>query len=150
MSLLDTAPGTELGHSDWFLIAQDRIDTFADVTEDWQFIHTDPVRAADSPFGGTIAHGFLTLSLLSRMFGQVMPDMDGARESLNYGFDTLRFLSPVPVGSRLRGVFTLNAFEERRPGTRLLRLGVKIEIEGKERPALAGEWLVLLVYGEQA
>lgn len=149
MNMLDLAPGTILGCSDWLTIGQDRINTFADVTEDRQFIHTDPVRAADSPFGGTIAHGFLTLSLLSRMVAPVLPDLGGARESLNYGFDRLRFLSPVPSGARVRGVFTVQGVETRKPGTRLLRLDVTVEIEGAARPALAAEWLVLLVYGDQ-
>lgn len=138
-----------MGRSGWIAIEQDRINAFADVTEDHQLIHTDPVRAAASPFGGTIAHGFLTLSFLSRMLEQAFPGLGGARESLNYGFDKLRFLSPVPVGSELRGVFVLKESENRRPGTWLLRLGVTVEIRDAERPALAAEWLVMLIYGEQ-
>lgn len=149
MSVPDFAPGTELGRSDWFMIGQERIDSFAEVTEDNQFIHTDPIRAAASPFGGTIAHGFLTLSLLSRMLEQTLPGMAGARESLNYGFDKLRFLSPVPVGTKVRGVFTVNGIENRKPGTRLLRLGVTVEMEGATRPALVAEWLVMMIFGEQ-
>ena len=141
--------GQEVGVSGWITLDQARIDSFAAVTEDDQFIHTDPVRAAASPFGGTIAHGFLTLSLLSRMLEQTLPGMAGARESLNYGFDKLRFLSPVTVGTKVRGVFTVKGVENRKPGTRLLRLGVTVEMEGAERPALAAEWLVMLIYGEQ-
>ena len=145
MSLHEKAPGTVLGVSDWFEIDQQRIDRFADLTEDRQFIHVDPVRAAETPFGGTIAHGFLTLSMLSHFLEQAVPEMGNTRESLNYGFEKLRFLSPVPVGARIRGRFTLLGTEERRPGMRLYRLGAEVEIEGGARPALATEWLVMLV-----
>ncbi|MCC6000645.1 MAG: MaoC family dehydratase [Pararhodobacter sp.] len=145
MHLNETAPGTVLGISDWFRVDQQRIDRFADLTEDRQFIHIDPVRAAETPFGGTIAHGFLTLSMLSHFLEQAVPEMGNARESLNYGFEKLRFLSPVPAGARIRGRFTLLGTEERRPGMRLCRLGAEIEIEGGTRPALATEWLVMLV-----
>ena len=99
--------GTEIGTSDWITIDQARIDAFADITEDRQFIHVDPTAAADSIFGGTIAHGFLTLSLMSRMAADVMLVPPELKMAVNYGFDRVRFLAPVPVGARIRGIFTL-------------------------------------------
>ena len=150
MTMLDTRVGEIIGTSDWIVLDQARIDAFADVTEDHQFIHCDPVRAADSPFGGTIAHGFLTLSMLSRMAAQALPMLGQVRESLNYGFDKVRFLSPVPSGARVRGVFTLHAVEDRPGNRQMLRLAASVEIEGTDRPALIAEWLVMLIYGETA
>ncbi|MDB5667511.1 MAG: MaoC family dehydratase [Alphaproteobacteria bacterium] len=108
--------GQEIGVSDWILIDQQRIDAFAEVTDDHQFIHVDPVAAGNSPFGGTIAHGFLSLSLLSRMAADVFLIPDGARMAVNYGFERIRFLAPVRSGKRVRGRFTLASGEERRPG----------------------------------
>src|SRR3954471_18592067 len=108
--------GTEIGVSDWILIDQGRIDAFAAATEDPQFIHVDPEAAAKTPFGGTIAHGFLTLSLLSRMAADVMLRPEGVKMGVNYGLDRVRFLAPVRSGKRVRGRFTLKSFEEKRPG----------------------------------
>lgn len=134
--------GEEVGVSRWFEIPQSRIDAFADLTEDWQFIHIDRDRAAaETPFGGTIAHGFLTVSMLSAMTYDAVPRVDGVAMGVNYGFDKLRFLSPVPAGARIRGRFTLQSAEERREGEMTMTYAVEVEIEGQEKPALAAEWL---------
>lgn len=133
--------GTEVGVSRWFLIDQALIDRFAAVCGDDQFIHVDPERAARTPFGGTVAHGFLTLSMLSAMAADAQPRLAGAVLSVNYGFDRVRFLAPVPSGARVRGRFALDAVEERRPGEVTLTWGVTVEIEGGDKPALAAEWL---------
>ena len=137
--------GEEVGVSSWFLVDQARIDAFADATEDHQFIHVDPAAAAQTPFGGTIAHGFLTLSLLSRMGAEAMLLPEGLKMAVNYGLDRVRFLATVPSGSRVRGRFTLDSVEEKAPGQWLLRHSVTVEIEGQDRPALAAEWLGLMV-----
>ena len=133
--------GTLIGTSDWYLLDQDRINQFAAVTHDEQFIHTDPEKAATTPFGSTIAHGFLTLALLPAMGGDVIPKLDGHVMSVNYGFEKLRFLSPVSAGSRVRGHFTLSSLDVRKPGEATLLWEVMIEIDGKEKPALYAEWL---------
>lgn len=133
--------GQVVGVSRWFEIPQERIDAFARLTEDEQFIHVDPEAAARSPFGGTIAHGFLTLSMLSAMAFDAQPDIDGETHAVNYGFDKIRFLAPVPSGARIRARFTLDQFEERRPGEITLIWGVDVEIEGAAKPALAATWL---------
>lgn len=132
--------GHEIGVSDWFTIDQSRIDTFADCTEDWQDIHVDPVAAKDSPFGGTIAHGFLTLSMLSAMVYQ-MPSIEGVRMGVNYGFDRVRFVSPVRAGARVRARFVLTKFDEIRPGEVQTTMAVTVEIEGQDKPALVADWL---------
>ncbi|MCY7339470.1 MAG: MaoC family dehydratase [Sphingomonas bacterium] len=136
--------GTEIGVSDWILVDQDRINAFADVTEDRQFIHIDPVAAAQTPFGGTIAHGFLSLSLLSRMAADVMQVPDTARMAVNYGLDRVRFIAPVRSGSRVRGRFTLDAVEDKAPGQLLLRHTVTVEIDDQDKPALTAQWLGLI------
>ena len=125
--------------SRWFTVDQARIDAFAEVIEDHQFIHVDPERAAETRFGGTIAHGFLTLSLLSAMAYDAIP-LTGAL-SVNYGFDRIRFLSPVPSGARVRGRFTVAEVEERVPGETTMHRDVSVEIEGAARPALVARWL---------
>lgn len=135
--------GTEIGVSSWIDVDQARIDGFADATEDRQFIHVDPAAAARSPFGGTVAHGFLTLSLLSRMGAEVMLLPEGLKMAVNYGFDRVRFLAPVRSAKRVRGRFTLDSIEERAPGL-LMRHTVAVEIEGEGRPALTAEWLSLM------
>lgn len=135
--------GTTLGVSRWFDIGQDRIDRFADVTEDWQFIHLDPDRAAQTPFGGTVAHGYLTLSMLSAMAYDVLPPIKHMRASVNYGFDRIRFLSPVRSGSRVRARFDLAEVIPRDDRRLLARLSVTMEVEDQERPALTADWLVL-------
>lgn len=141
--------GTRLGTSEWCMVDQARIDAFADITEDWQFIHVDPERTkAETPLPGTIAHGYLTVSLLSKMIYEVRPSVDGAVMSYNYGFDKLRFLSPVLAGSRIRAHFDLAKLEERKPGEVLSTYDVTVEIEGQEKPALVASWLGLIVLGE--
>lgn len=129
--------------SDWIEVTQTMIDQFADATGDHQFIHVDPVRAAQTPFGGTVAHGFLTLSLLSKLAGDVAdrPTVEGATMSVNYGMDRLRFLSPVPAGSRVRAHFKLLTFEQKRPGQYQQSNAVTVEIEGQDKPALIAEWI---------
>ena len=137
--------GQEVGVSDWIEIDQARIDAFADCTEDHQFIHIDPVAAAQTPFGGTIAHGFLTLSLMSQMSYQAAPVLEGVAMGVNYGFDKLRFLQPVRAGSRVRGRFKLLSAEEKGPGRWLIKNEVTVEIEGGDKPALIAEWLGMQV-----
>lgn len=132
---------TEMGRSRWFTVDQDRIDHFARITEDEQFIHTDPVQAAATPFGGTIAHGFLSLSLLSAMLEDAFPKMDGLAMGVNYGFDRIRFVTPVRSGARVRGHFTLLDAEERQQGEVQTRTEVTVEIDGMDRPALSAIWL---------
>jgi len=136
--------GTEIGVSSWLTIDQPRIQEFADATDDHQFIHLDPDAAAKTPFGGTIAHGFLTLSLLSRMAADAMLIPEGVKMAVNYGFDRVRFLAPVRSGKRVRGRFTLDSFEEKAPGQWLLRHTVTVEIEGEDKPALTAVWLGLM------
>jgi acyl dehydratase len=136
--------------SSWVEVTQPMIDAFAELTNDRQFIHVDADRAkAKTPFGGTIAHGFLTLSLISQMAYEVLPAPAEAVMSINYGFDKLRFLSPVRGGSRIRARFKLLEFTERRPGEMLSRHSVTVEIEGMDKPALAAEWLGIIVLGQQ-
>jgi acyl dehydratase len=137
--------GEETGLSGWLPVDQARIDAFAEATEDRQFIHVDPEAAARTPFGGTIAHGFLTLSLISRMAAEAMLVPDTSRMVVNYGLDRVRFLAPVISGSRVRGRFRLDSVEEKAPGQILLRHTVTVEIEGAGRPALTAEWLALIV-----
>jgi acyl dehydratase len=137
--------GREIGVSDWHEITQAAIDAFAELTVDHQFIHVDSARARATALGGTVAHGFLTLSLLSSFACQVVPPLAGAVMSLNYGFEKLRFLAPVPAGALVRGRFAVKDLRERRSGEWLLALDVRVEIEGSEKPALIAEWLGLHV-----
>jgi acyl dehydratase len=137
--------GEEVGISGWLEVDQERIRAFADATEDQQFIHVDPEAAARTPFGGTIAHGFLTLSLLSRMAAEAILIPDNAKMIVNYGLDRVRFLAPVRSGRRIRGRFALERVEEKAPGQILLRHNVTVEIEGEDRPALVAVWLTLLM-----
>jgi len=137
--------GQEIGTSDWLEVGQDRISEFADATEDRQFIHIDPIAAAaHTPFGGTIAHGFLTLSLLSRMAADAMLVPDTTKMAVNYGLDRVRFLAPVKAGKRIRGHFTLESAEDKAPGQLLLKHNVTVEIEGEDKPALTAQWLGLI------
>jgi acyl dehydratase len=136
--------GREVGVSSWLTVDQARIDEFAEATEDRQFIHTDPAAAAKSVFGGTIAHGFLSLSLLSRMGAEAMLLPEGLKMAVNYGFDRVRFLAPVKSGKRVRGRFVLDSAEEKAPGQLLLRHTVTIEIEDEDKPALTAVWLGLM------
>jgi acyl dehydratase len=137
--------GSEIGVSSWLTIDQERILDFAEATEDRQFIHTDPDAASRTPFGGTIAHGFLTLSLLSRMGAEAMLVPEGASMAVNYGLDRVRFLDPVRPGARVRGRFTLDSVDEKAPRQLLLRHIVTVEVEGREKPALSAVWLALIV-----
>ncbi len=136
--------GTEIGVSDWIVVDQDRIDRFADVTEDRQFIHIDPERAAQTPFGGTVAHGFLSLSLLSRMGEDAFLQPPGVKMGVNYGFDRVRFMAPVKAGKRVRGRFRLASADERRPGQWRFVHEVTVEIEGEQKPALTVEWIGII------
>ncbi len=137
--------GEEVGCSSWLTVDQDRIDAFADATEDRQFIHVDPAAAAATPFGGTIAHGFLTLSLLSRMGAEAMMVPEGLKMGVNDGLESVRFLAPVRSGKRVRGRFTLDSVDEKGPGRVLMRHRVSVEIEGEEKPALTALWLGLMI-----
>jgi acyl dehydratase len=136
--------GKEVGVSSWLLVDQHRIDAFAEATEDRQFIHVDPAAAAQTPFGGTIAHGFLSLSLLSRMAAEATLVPDGLKMAVNYGLDRVRFLAPVRSGKRVRGRFVLDSIEEKAPGQWLMRHNVTVEIEGEDKPALTALWLGLI------
>ena len=128
--------------SRWFLIDQPRIDAFAVVSEDRQFIHVDPVAAEATPFGGTIAHGFLTLAMLSAMANDALPPVAGLAVSVNYGFDRVRFLAPVKAGAQVRGVFALREATRREW---LMRYETTVEIEGADKLALVAQWLTMLV-----
>ena len=139
---LESRVGEEIGVSPWVEITQERIDTFAKAIEDFQWIHVDPERAKRSPFGGTIAHGFLTLSLLPVMSYEVVPrQAQGAGMSINYGLNRVRFTSPVPVNSRVRARFTLHKFEKIEGDGVQVTWNVVVEIEGAAKPALVAEWL---------
>jgi acyl dehydratase len=138
---LPSLVGQEVGVSRWIEVDQARIDAFARITEDEQFIHVDPERARTTPFGGTIAHGFLTLSLASAMSYDALAPLDGVVMGVNYGFDKLRFLSPVPAGSKVRGRFRLLSAEDKGGGRWLLKHELTVEIEGADKPALIAEWL---------
>ena len=136
--------GQPTGVSEWIDVGQDRISAFADATDDHQFIHVDPVAATAAGFGGTIAHGFLSLSLLSRMAADAMLIPDTTRMAVNYGLDRVRFLAPVKSVKRVRGHFTLESVSEKAPGQILLKHQVSVEIEGEAKPALTAEWLGLI------
>ena len=136
--------GSEVGTSSWITIDQERIEAFADATEDRQFIHVDPDAAAQTPFGGTVAHGFLSLSLLSRMGAEAMLLPETMTMAVNYGLDRVRFICPVPSGKRVRGRFALESVDEKAPGQLLVRHNVTVEIEGVDKPALTAQWLALL------
>jgi acyl dehydratase len=142
---LQSLIGQEVGVSRWIEIDQARIDAFAKITEDEQFIHVDPEAARATPFGGTIAHGFLTLSLASAMSYDAVKPLEGVVMGVNYGFDKLRFLAPVPAGSKVRGRFRLLSAEDKGGGRWLLKHELTIEIEGSEKPALIAEWLGMQV-----
>jgi acyl dehydratase len=135
--------------SDWIVVDQQRIDQFADTTQDHQFIHVDEARAkAETMWEGTIAHGFLSLSLLSSMIQNCFPSMDETAMSINYGFDRIRFLNPVRSGARIRGHFKLLECTPRKPGELMNRYQVTVEIENIEKPALVAEWLGLAIQKE--
>ena len=141
------AGGTDLGTSDWMQVDQERINQFADVTLDHQFIHIDPVAAAKTPFGGTVAHGFLSLSLLPFLMKDLTLVPDNVVMGVNYGFNSLRFLSPVPVNSKVRANVSVKEVVEKNPGQYLITYAVALEIEGVEKPALVAEWLTMIFAG---
>jgi acyl dehydratase len=136
---LEARVGQEVGVSPWVDITQERIDTFAKAIEDFQWIHVDPARAKGSPFGGTIAHGFLTLSLLSHLSEATFSFSD-RKMGINYGLNRVRFTSPVPVGSRVRARFTLSKFEKIENGVQVT-WNTTIEMDGTPKPALVAEWI---------
>jgi acyl dehydratase len=141
---MTAAVGTEIGVSPWREVTQRMIDLFADATDDHQFIHVDPARAAvETPFGGTIAHGFLSLSLLSAMTFETVPPVEGGRIGINYGFEQIRFIAPVKTGARIRARFRLAEAKIRPSGIVHITHDVTIEIEGNVRPALTAKWLTL-------
>jgi len=144
---LESSIGQETGRSGWFTVDQERIDTFADATMDHQWIHVDPESAAQGPFGSTIAHGFLTQSLLSYLTLESMLLPEGAAMYINYGSNKVRFLNPVKVDSRVRAVSVLKEVTEKSPGQILITNAVTVEIEGAEKPALVAELLTLAVMG---
>lgn len=133
--------GEEVGLSSWIPIDQHRINQFADATEDRQFIHVDEAAAAHTEFGGTVAHGFLTLSLLSRMGMEAMIVPKGLKIAINYGVDKVRFIAPVRAGKRVRGRFVLESVEDKGGGKVLICHRVTVEIEGEPKPALTALWL---------
>lgn len=137
---LQAKVGEVIGTSDWFTIGQDRINQFADTTEDHQFIHVDVEAAKATPFGGTIAHGFLTLSMLAPLM-ETSCEKPDVQMSINYGFNKVRFLAPVKSGKRIRGHFKLLELEEKRPGQWQQTVEATIEIEGEVKPALLAEWI---------
>ncbi|WP_267349340.1 MaoC family dehydratase [Sphingomonas sp. GM_Shp_2] len=132
--------------SDWITVTQAMIDGFAEATGDRQFIHVDPARAAQTPFGGTIAHGFLTLSLMPQLAEKIAdaPVVQGMRMAVNYGGNSVRFVTPVRSGARVRGRFHLAAFDEKRPGQYQQVTDFTVEIEGADTPALVAQWITLI------
>lgn len=133
--------GLDLGVSSWMLVDQARIDAFANVTNDHQFIHVNPELARQTPFGTTIAHGLLTLSLLPTMAYEVMPGVDGTKMGVNYGYNKVRFVAPVKSGKCVRGRFFLKSVDDSKPGEVTSVTEVTVEIEGEDKPALVAEWI---------
>ena len=145
ISQINDFVGKETGVSKWYDITQEQINKFADATHDHQFIHVDPEIAKTTPFGGTIAHGFMSLSYLSAFSFETGIEIENMKMGLNYGFDKIRFLQPVKVGSKIRGRTILNAVTEKKPGQFLLTWNVVVEIENEEKPALMAEWLTMTI-----
>ncbi|AHL36113.1 MULTISPECIES: MaoC family dehydratase [Pseudomonas] len=135
--------GKELGRSDWLTIDQDRINLFAEATGDFQFIHVDPVKAAQTPFGSTIAHGFLSLSLMPKLMEDILILPEGVKMVVNYGLDSVRFIQPVKVDSKVRLKVDLVDATEKKPGQWLLKATATLEIEGSDKPAYIAEPLSL-------
>jgi len=145
---IEASVDKEVGVSRWFTIDQALITAFGKLTQDEYFIHMNPERAAkETPFGGSIAHGFLTLSMMSAMAYDALPEVDGRTMGMNYGFDKIRFLAPVPAGSKVRGHFVVSAVEKKSPQQVVVRYAISVEIEGKPKPALAAEWLTVAFFG---
>jgi acyl dehydratase len=149
--LFKAAIGTDEGAGDWYLVDQDRINAFADATDDHQFIHVDPEACAQmSPWGVPIAHGFLTLSLLTPLCGSLTQDpklLEGIVRGVNYGFEKVRFINPVKVNSRIRAASSVAAVEQKDANTLQVTRTVTVEIEGETKPALVADWITRLVYG---
>ena len=143
---LQSLVGCEIGVSEWTRLTQDRIDQFAAVTDDHQPIHVNPVGAAGTQWGGTIAHGFLVLALIGNFSYQIVPRIRGTDATLNYGLNRVRFVAPVPSGSRIRGRFSLVRIERRSEVATNMTYNVVVEIEGVDRPALVAEWIVTSVF----
>ncbi|MHA5498423.1 MaoC family dehydratase [Pseudomonas aeruginosa] len=137
--------GKDLEPSPWVLLDQQRISDFADVTEDQQFIHVDPEKAKATPFGGTIAHGLLTLSMLPSLIEKTLPALEGMKASINYGYNKVRFLAPVRSGKRIRAKFVIADFSEAGPGRYQVLTTITVEIEGEEKPALIAEWISMVL-----
>ena len=135
--------GKELGRSEWLKIDQERINLFAEATGDFQFIHVDPAKAAKTPFGSTIAHGFLTLSLIPKLMEDILVLPEGLKMVVNYGLDSVRFIQPVKVDSKVRLAVSLTEVTEKKPGQWLLKATATLEIEGEEKPAYIAEPLSL-------
>ncbi|WP_455481726.1 MaoC family dehydratase [Bartonella sp. B35(2025)] len=141
--------GKEVGLSQWRLVTQDMINQFAHATDDHQWIHVDEEKAKETPFGCTIAHGFLTLSLLSTLAYEALPELEGTTMGINYGFDKVRFMSPVKTGSRVRARFVLDDAEIRSSGRVIFHYGATIEIEQLKKPALTAQWLIIAIVEEK-
>lgn len=137
--------GKDLEPSPWLSLDQERISAFAEVTEDRQFIHVDPQKAKASAFGGTIAHGLLTLSMLPSLIEKTLPALEGMKASVNYGYNKIRFLAPVRAGKRVRATFVITEFSETGPGRYQLLTHITVEIEGESKPALIAEWISLVL-----
>ncbi|WP_150213490.1 MaoC family dehydratase [Candidatus Tokpelaia sp.] len=135
--------GQEVGCSGWRMVTQAMIDQFADATDDHQFIHVDKERAAQTPFGTTIAHGFLTLSLLSTLAYEALPELEGQTLGINYGFDKVRFMAPVKSGQKVRARFVLSEAEIRPSGRIVFHYAVTLEIENSKKPALTADWITI-------
>lgn len=136
--------GEEIGVSEWFELDQDRINRFADLTEDHMFLHVNPEAASETPFGGTIAHGLFTLSMMPVMAYQAMPGVSGSKMGVNYGYDKVRFMAPVKSGKRIRGRFVVKGVEDKGDGRVQIIQSVIIEIEDESKPALAAEWITMV------
>ena len=149
-AVLSASTGNAEGEGEWFLVDQERINAFAEVTEDRQFIHVDPELSAQmSPWGVPIAHGFLTLSLLTHLLASVPQDpkaLEGILMGVNYGFEKIRFINPVKVGSRIRALSTISNVEQKDANTLHVTRAITVEIEGESKPALVAEWVARLVY----
>jgi len=137
--------GKEVGISDWRLVTQTMIDQFASATDDHQFIHTDPERARQTQFGGTVAHGFLTLSLLSTLAYEALPSVEGQTYGINYGFDKVRFITPVRSGARVRAHFILTKADIRPSGRIIFHYAVTLEVENNKKPALTADWITIIM-----
>ncbi|MCH1446776.1 MAG: MaoC family dehydratase [Luminiphilus sp.] len=144
---MTNAVGMKLGPSDWIELSQQRINAFADCTEDHQFIHVDEAKAKATPFGGTIAHGFLTLSLLAGLIEKIGVTPENTVMGMNYGFDKIRFLAPVKSGKRVRMVGEVLSVDQKDANRFLTTFGVSIEIEGEDTPALVAEFLLMSFTG---